>query len=102
MLSVENNLRKAKKYLERADFENAEKIYDQILKKYPSNLRAKEGKTNIYNLNLAKNNQIIQDYNKKLLNLYKSKKYDHKRISQVAMIIRVRLRVLKQIKNKHY
>ena len=39
---------------------------------------------------------------KKLEKLYKSKKYDHKRISQVAMIIRVRLRVLKQIKNKHY
>ena len=38
----------------------------------------------------------------KLENLYKSKKYDHKRISQVAMILRVRLRVLKRIKNKHY
>jgi hypothetical protein len=39
---------------------------------------------------------------KKLEKLYKSKKYDHKRISQVAMIIRVRLRALKQMKNKHY
>ena len=39
---------------------------------------------------------------KKLEKLYKSKKYDHKRISQVAMIIRVRLRVLKELKNKHY
>ena len=38
----------------------------------------------------------------KLEKLYKSKKYDHKRISQVAMILRVRLRVLKRIKNKHY
>ena len=88
MLSVENNLRKAKKYLERADFENAEKIYDQILKKYPSNLRAKEGKTNIYNLNLAKNNQIIQDYNKKLLNLYKSKKYQEAIDFGIYMAIR--------------
>ena len=38
----------------------------------------------------------------KLEKLYKNKKYTHKRIWQVAMIMNVRLRVLKNIKPKHY
>ena len=39
---------------------------------------------------------------KKLERLYKTKKYPHKRIFQVAMILKVRLRVLEKIKKKHY
>ena len=39
---------------------------------------------------------------KKLERLYKTKKYAHKRIFQVAMILKVRLRVLEKIKKKHY
>jgi len=39
---------------------------------------------------------------KKLERLYKRSKYSHKRIFQVAMILKVRLRVLKKIKKKHY
>ena len=39
---------------------------------------------------------------KKLERLYKTKKYVHKRIFQVAMILKVRLRVLQNIKKKHY
>ena len=39
---------------------------------------------------------------KKLEKLYKAKKYTHKRIGQVAMILKVRLRVLENIKKKHY
>jgi len=39
---------------------------------------------------------------KKLEKLYKNKKYTHKRIWQVAMIMKVRLNVLKDIKIKHY
>ena len=39
---------------------------------------------------------------KKLESLYKNKKYTHKRIGQVAMILMVRLRVLQDIKKKHY
>ena len=39
---------------------------------------------------------------KKLEKLYKNKKYPHKRIVQVAMILKVRLRVLEKIKKKHY
>jgi len=39
---------------------------------------------------------------KKLEQLYKSKKYTHKRIWQVGMIMKVRLEVLKDIKPKEY
>uniref|UniRef100_A0A6C0DTX6 Uncharacterized protein n=1 Tax=viral metagenome TaxID=1070528 RepID=A0A6C0DTX6_9ZZZZ len=38
----------------------------------------------------------------KLESLYKSKKYSHKRIWQVAMIMKVRLEVLKNIKPRQY
>ena len=38
----------------------------------------------------------------KLENLYKSKKYSHKRIWQVGMIMKVRLEVLKNKKEKQY
>jgi hypothetical protein len=38
----------------------------------------------------------------KLENLYKSKKYSHKRIWQVGMIMKVRLEVLKNKKKKQY
>lgn len=38
----------------------------------------------------------------KLERYYKTKKYDHKRIVQVEMILMVRLRVLKGKKMKHY
>ena len=39
---------------------------------------------------------------KKLERLYKTKAYPHKRIFQVAMILKVRLRVLKEKKKTHY
>ena len=39
---------------------------------------------------------------KKLEKLYKNKKYTHKRIFQVAMILKIRLRVLKEKKKTHY
>ena len=39
---------------------------------------------------------------RKLERLYKSYKYPHKRIKQVAMILMVRLRVLKNKKKTHY
>jgi len=39
---------------------------------------------------------------KKLEKLYKNKKYPHKRIVQVAMILKIRLRVLENIKKQHY
>ncbi len=38
----------------------------------------------------------------KLEMLYKSKKYSHKRIWQVGMILYVRLKVMKEIKHKQY
>jgi hypothetical protein len=44
----------------------------------------------------------VKETIKKLERLYKTKKYPHKRIFQVAMILKVRLRVLQDIKKKHY
>lgn len=42
----------------------------------------------------------VNDTIKKLESLYKSNKYPHKRISQVAMILRVRLRAIFKNNNK--
>ena len=44
----------------------------------------------------------VKDTIYKLEHLYKSNKYSHKRIWQVAMILMVRLRKLSNTKNKHY
>jgi hypothetical protein len=44
----------------------------------------------------------VKDTIKKLENLYKNKKYTHKRIWQVGMIMKVRLEVLKDIKPQQY
>ena len=45
--------------------------------------------------------QDVKNTINKLEKLYKSKKYTHKRIKQVAMIMKVRLRVLKNKKPKY-
>ena len=44
----------------------------------------------------------VKETIKKLENLYKNKKYTHKRIWQVGMIMKVRLEVLKDIKPRQY
>lgn len=44
----------------------------------------------------------VKDTVNKLENLYKNKKYTHKRIWQVGMIMKVRLEVLKDIKPQQY
>jgi hypothetical protein len=46
--------------------------------------------------------QDVKNTIHKLEKLYKSKKYTHKRIWQVGMIMKVRLQVLKNIKPKQY
>ena len=46
--------------------------------------------------------QDVKNTIDKLESLYKSKKYSHKRIWQVAMIMKVRLEVLKNIKPRQY
>lgn len=46
--------------------------------------------------------QDVKDTINKLEKLYKTKKYTHKRISQVSMILYVRLKVLKEKKKTHY
>ena len=49
-----------------------------------------------------KTTQDVKNTIDKLENLYKEKKYTHKRIWQVAMIMKVRLEVLKNIKPEQY
>jgi len=44
----------------------------------------------------------VKETIKKLENLYKNKKYTHKRIWQVGMIMKVRLEVLKDMKPQQY
>ena len=44
----------------------------------------------------------VKETIKKLESLYKNKKYTHKRIWQVGMIMKVRLEVLKDIKPRQY
>jgi len=44
----------------------------------------------------------VKDTISRLESLYKNKKYPHKRIWQVGMIMKVRLEVLKDIKPKQY
>jgi len=44
----------------------------------------------------------VKETIKKLESLYKNKKYTHKRIWQVGMIMKVRLEVLKDIKPQQY
>ena len=46
--------------------------------------------------------QDVKNTIDKLESLYKSKKYSHKRIWQVAMIMKVRLEVLRNIKPRQY
>lgn len=46
--------------------------------------------------------QDVKNTIKKLERLYKSKKYTHKRIWQVGMIMKVRLKVLKETKKKQF
>lgn len=49
-----------------------------------------------------KNLTDVEETISKLEKLYKNKKYEHKRITQVAMIMYVRLRLLKDKKHKEY
>ena len=75
MFIVENNLKKAKKYLDNDDYVKAEKLYDDILIKFPKNLKAKEEKEKLNKI-ISVNNDIYQNKdNLKLINLYNSKKY---------------------------
>jgi len=46
--------------------------------------------------------QDVKDTIQRLESLYKQKKYPHKRIWQVGMILKVRLEVLKRIKPEEY
>ena len=71
---------------------NPKKSFDVYIDKNPKDT------INIKYTNLNDVKNTIKNLEK----LYKNKKYPHKRISQVAMILMVRLKVLKDKKPKEY
>ena len=97
-------------------------IKQRTYKKTPKNSKTKKQKRFLYNPNDPKKSfdvyidknpkdtihikyTTIEDVKNtidKLENLYKSKKYTHKRIWQVGMIMKVRLEVLKNKKPQQY
>jgi len=71
---------------------NPKKSYDVYIDKNPKDTIHIKYKTT----------QDVKNTINKLENLYKEKKYTHKRIWQVAMIMKVRLEVLKNTKPEQY
>jgi hypothetical protein len=71
---------------------NPKKSYDVYIDKNPKDTIHIKYKTT----------QDVKNTLDKLEKLYKEKKYTHKRIWQVAMIMKVRLEVLKNIKPEQY
>jgi hypothetical protein len=71
---------------------NPKKSYDVYIDKNPKDTIHIKYKTT----------QDVKNTIDKLEKLYKEKKYTHKRIWQVAMIMKVRLEVLKNIKPEQY
>tara|TARA_B100001564_G_C20655133_1_gene678795 strand:- start:1201 stop:1524 length:324 start_codon:yes stop_codon:yes gene_type:complete len=71
---------------------NPKLSFDVYINKNPSNTISIKYKTF----------KDVQNTIKKLEKLYREKKYPHKRISQVAMILYVRLKVLKKSKKKSF
>ena len=59
-LAVENSFRKAKKYLNIKDYDNASKIYKEILNTYPKNIRAQNF---LKNLNEKLSQKKLDDFN---------------------------------------
>jgi hypothetical protein len=72
--------------------DNPKKSYDVYIDKNPSDTISIKYKTL----------EDVKNTIKKLERLYKNNKYSHKRIWQVAMIMKVRLNVLKDMKPKQY
>ena len=75
-----------------APYKGCSKIFDVYIDQNPKNTISIKYKTI----------KDVKNTIKKLKKLYKQKKYSFKRIKQVAMILMVRLRVLKEKKLKHY
>lgn len=75
-----------------APYKGCSKVFDVYVNQNPNNTISIKYKT-------------LDDVKKtisKLKKLYKDKKYSFKRIKQVAMILMVRLRVMKKTKKTHY
>jgi hypothetical protein len=88
--------RKSKKNITRKSFlynpNDKKKSFDVYIDKNPKDTISIKYKTV----------QDVKDTIKKLEKLYKEKKYSHKRIWQVGMIMKVRLEVLKDKKAEEY
>ena len=69
--SIEKNLRKAKSFISNGKLQEAEKIYKEILLKYPKNLRAKAG-INIISTkkNNLGNNELLNKNIRELISFY--------------------------------
>ena len=85
-----NNLKTKKKFLFNPN--NPKKSFDVYIDKNPKDTIHIKYKTT----------EDVKKTIDKLEKLYKDKKYTHKRIWQVGMIMKVRLKILKDIKPKQY
>ena len=90
------NINKTKKLSKKKQFlynpNNPKKSFDVYIDKNPNDT---------INIKYTTINDIKDTINK-LENLYKKKKYSHKRIWQVAMIMKVRLQAIKKHKTKKF
>ena len=87
---ISNNLKTKKRFLYNPT--NQKKSFDVYIDKNPKDTIHIKYKTT----------QDVKNTIDKLETLYKAKRYTHKRIWQVAMIIKVRLEVLKNKKPQQY
>ncbi len=60
--TVEHNLKNAEKFIKKDDIENASKIYNDILTKFPKNLRAIHSLNKLKEINLEKKIDIINNF----------------------------------------
>ena len=75
ILSLDNSIRKAEKLLKNKNFEEAKIEFSEILKKFPHNLRAKNGIKKISSFILKENSLSFKNYFSTLLNLYSKNKF---------------------------
>ena len=62
ILSLDNSIRKAEKLLKNKNFEEAKLEFSEILKKFPHNLRAKNGIKKISGFILKDNSLSFENY----------------------------------------
>ena len=73
--SIDDQLKKAKKFIFQGHYQDAKSCYEKILLKYPKNFRAIEGLKKIEKDNI-KTDDFFQSSVKKLINLFNSSSYE--------------------------